>query len=311
MGLPLEKPMLATRILVGIWLLLSASCERQKTNITTEDPWTAKPRAPESDPIVAKVGTASIHASDVKRQAEQTGTNARVALDALIDLEVLADRARTLNFAPNADTLRAQKKAMVDVYMKREFEPTLGIENIKDDELRPIYERARSFFVRPRGLRLYVMTFTAGPTFGRTFEESRSLMRDFHAALKAKKAWTVEELDELTASSRWVEKKIKVSKGLVQSPGSPFYGKPSEILMALTKVGEFSPVFENEGGLHIAMCMEIFEAKNISFELMRDEIRSTYFPRWKKERFLAHADKLAQKFGVTVNDQALSVLDEK
>jgi hypothetical protein len=57
--------------------------------------------------------------------------------------------------------------------------------------------------------------------------------------------------------------------------------------------------------------MEIFEAKNVTFEQMRDEIRTNYFPRWQKERFLAHADKLAQQIGVTVSEESLSKLNEK
>ncbi|MDZ4697572.1 MAG: hypothetical protein SGI86_20715, partial [Deltaproteobacteria bacterium] len=63
--------------------------------------------------------------------------------------------------------------------------------------------------------------------------------------------------------------------------------------------------------VHIAMCLEIFEAKNVTFDQMRDEIRTTYFPRWKKEQFLKHADNLAVRLGVDVNDEVLSKLDKK
>ncbi len=302
-----------TRLLpwLCIYLVAPMACGSREPERQAFDPWTAKHPDPKKDAVVATVSGQSIHASAVKRQAEQAGSTSRAALDALIDLEVLAARARELNLPPNAETLRAQKRAMVNAYLHREFEPTITFDNLKDEDLRPIYERAKSVFVRPRAVRVFDIIFNAGTRFNRSFDEARPLMRELDAILKRQKTWTAAELTELTSSKKWQDRKIATLPGIIQQPSGPYDGEASERLLALKSVGEFTPIFENKTGVHIAMCLEIFEAKNVTFDQMRDEIRTTYFPRWKKEQFLKHADNLAVRLGVDVNDEVLSKLDKK
>jgi hypothetical protein len=298
-----------------LWLCLAMlappACDSRKSEVPAFDPWTAKHPDPKNDPVVATVAGHPIHASAVKRQAEQTGVNARAALDALIDLEVLAGRARELNFPPNATTLRAQKRAMVDAYLRDEFEPTITFDNLKDEDLRPIYERAKSVFVRPRAVRTFAMSINAGEKFKRTFDEALALARDLESTLKRKKSWSSDALIELANEPRWAAISLRLSSNFIQHPAGPFEGEAADRILALKTVGEFTPIFKNAVGYHLAMCLEIFEAKNVTFEQMRDEIRTTYFPRWQKERFLKHANTVAQRLGVTVNDEALSKLDAK
>ncbi len=306
-------PSLMTKLMpwLCISLLAPSACGSRKSEVPALDPWTAKHSDPKNDPVVATVAGQSIHASAVKRQAEQTSVNARDALNALIDLEVLAGRARALNFPPNTETLRAQKRAMVDAYLRREFEPTITLDNLKDEDLRPVYERAKSVFVRPRAVRIFGIIFNAGNRYNRSFDEARVLMREFEAVLRRQKTWTSAELTEVTTSKKWQDRKIATLPGIIQQPSGPYDGEASERLLALKSVGEFTPSFENKTGVHIAMCLEIFEAKNVTFEQMREEIRTTYFPRWKKERFLKYTDTVAERLGVTVHDEALATFNEK
>ena len=115
-------------------LLLLAACGE-----STAPPPTAPPREIASleaqprpgDEVVAEVDGRPIWAADVAAQMRATGQDARAALDALIDQELLAEEARRRGYLADAEVVEAGRRARVRRLLDAVFAPSFdGPEDI-------------------------------------------------------------------------------------------------------------------------------------------------------------------------------------
>jgi hypothetical protein len=292
-----------------ILLLWIGSCSSPRQQANTE--WTPQP-ASDLGAAVAKVGGVPIFASQVLAEAKQTGKSARAALEALVELNLLAGCARGVGERP-ADSSNADvKSALVQRLLEKEMEPTLRPEAIPDSALRPLYERFRDGFVHPRLVEIGVLAIYTGSRMADSPRKERAeTAKDLSAFLEKHPPKTLDEVAALASETSWSQKHVVFARFFqgLDRPLSKFVGIEVAKLHA---AGETTPMVADEDGFFIARYIGERPPENVSFEQARDGLRAGYAQNWPKQRFLDFSGQLLRRHKVeahfdllTGNDQGL------
>jgi hypothetical protein len=286
----------------GLWALavfLSAAagsaCGRRPASAL---PWTPTP-APDLGEVVARVGEVPIFAGDVAAQAARAHRTARAALEELVALHVLAERARSSEPWPPAgpEAAELRKQTMVQRLLEREFEPATRPEDITDPELRVLYDRAKVTFVHPHLVEVVtieVVTGARATAAGRS--EARQSLQAVKALIDKEGARTVDDWKRLAA--QWAGKGVK-SLHFLQGPDGPRLGKFAATVSSLAP-GQETGLIEDEHGLYYVRSVGERAAKNESFEQVRGELRAGYHSRWRQRKFLDFAARAADRHDVSI-----------
>ena len=276
-------------------------------------------RAPEvvrpvgqSDPVVATVDGVAIHASQVAGQIQRRGTaDRRAALQDCVDFELLARAAETAAAQTDAADQVAVRLATVQRLVERELEPLLTRQAIPDAEVRALYEKGKPRFVHGRLVQALVMGFFTG---ARMKAERRAQVEHGASRLKA----FLEQhpdvgpaaLEALAKEPVWVERKLSVSTvWQEENRGEPYPLIVGRALASLHAAGASSPLVVDETGAYIAMYLGERAPENRTFEEVAPELRDEMFEPWRRVRFLRLVVELASGHDVTVDPEALALLD--
>jgi hypothetical protein len=260
------------------------------------EPWVPEP-APDLGAVVARVGEVPIFAAEVSAQASHTGKSPRAALDDLIALHLLAERAREA-WPPQAPELR--KQVLVQRLLERELEPTLAPENVPDVDLRPFYERAHALFVHSRQVDVAVLHFPFRHNTTPEQQAAGRLTMAQLAAVFAQRGHTLEALLALAGDPAWQSRGVQYFRFL-QSETEPYSPQFAKAALALDHVGQVTGVLEDPWGLNIALYLGDRPARNTPFEEVRLDMRKDYYPRWRQTRFAEFADRAAARHAVEVH----------
>jgi peptidyl-prolyl cis-trans isomerase C len=267
--------------------------------------------APDLGPVVARVGQSPVFAAEVRAQSQRSGKPPREALDELIRFQLLAERARTRGIAPPVAGDPASRALLVQRLIEREFEPSVDPGQLSEQELRSVYEKARTTFVHPRLVRVALLSVY--PRRGLAKEVALQRARETAFALfdfvSKRPERGEEDFFTIQQQPQWLSRKVhftRIWQGPDESFG-PLRAREGAAIARLLEPGDTTPLLEDHGAYHIARYIEERPARNLSFEQARDELRRDYYPRWRRERFERFAGQLTDAHRIeTFSDRVLA-----
>lgn len=285
--------------LVGPWLLVAACTNHDSL---AEGDWTPSP-APDLGPVVARVGDVSIFALQVKARAMRLGLSAQEALEELVDLHALAERARSKPRRQPADS--GVQGAMVQRFLEREFETTARPQDVPEQDIRRLYEAAKDRFVHPRFVQVAALSLAVNAQSSRG-ERARvaTLARDLMARVSATSDRSPEAFAAIAADPTWKEKGIRFGR-FAQGPDKPLSARVGQAVAQLKAAGDTTGLIEDDLGFYIARFVAEIPAANVSFEQSHDELRDGYYPQWRAQHFLDFAKKTAADHRVEIHTSRL------
>jgi hypothetical protein len=254
------------------------------------------------------VGGVPIFAAEVAGQAARTGQTPRQALDALIELHLLAERVRG-QWPPQDHDPRSrvvEREILVQRLLERDFEATSRPEDMPDSAVRVIYDSAIENFVHPRLVEVAVLALTPGRrALPAVRAEAKKTMTDLKALVDLRKERTPEDLQAAIAGGDWKKKKVQYFRFL-QAADKPYSAKFGAEVARLRTPGETIGVLEDQYGFYIARYVGERPPQNQTFEQVKKGLREGFYPRWRQARFLEFTQQLAASHEVQIHAGALT-----
>jgi hypothetical protein len=259
--------------------------------------WVAE-TVPQLGPVVARVAENPIFAEEVRAQAQRTGKPPAEALQDLVTFHLLAERARERGLAQTVRRPEVPSALLVQRLLEREFEPTVQPDQMSEQELRAVYEQIKDRYVHPRVVRVALLSVY--PRRGQDKEAARAAARETAQALFAEVSRRPDRSAEAFASLQkepaWSSRNVSFGR-IWQGPDErygPLAAPEGAAIARLRKPGDTTPLMDDHGAYHLARYIEEAPAKNVSFEQARQELRTEYYPRWRREKFERFSARLAE-----------------
>ncbi|MEO9197025.1 MAG: peptidylprolyl isomerase [Polyangia bacterium] len=252
------------------------------------------------DAVVATVDGRPIHASDVKLQAESADTDARTALAALVDAEVLAGQALRDGFYTSFDVVEARREQEARRFIVTRFEPETAA--VPDQAMRRVYDREKLFFDHPEFVEVWNLVALSGK-----------------AAPPADKAKAHAQIVELVARAQDCATDADFQALASSAPGEipvkaeeltfPRVGVVEDSFAAaaflLTKPGQTSPPVETSYGWHLIRLVRHEAERHTSFEAAKPELRASALVEYRQSKLASLTQDLMEKHGVVVHPERL------
>lgn len=231
--------------------------------------------------LVAKVGDNPIYEKQVLAVAKIKAISNQKALETLIDLQLLATLARK-----DHTHLVADKDLLVQRLLDRDFEPSHLPASIPEKDLKRLYERAIDAYVHPRLVDIALLAFYTGSRMKEEpVKKRRQAAHELQAHLKKYPPKTLQAFSAIASEPLWKEKQL-VFQRFLQGPDKPLSSVVGKEVIKLRSEGEMTPLIEDENGLFVAFYVGEKTPRNIPFAAVREELRSSYYERWRIEQFL-------------------------
>lgn len=259
-----------------------------------ERPWT--PDTPDDrGAIVAKVGDTPIFAAEVAAVAKERGKTPREALNDLLGFHLLAERARESGVRPPAD-LSGERRALVQRFLERRFEPTTRPEDMPDEVLLRIYNGVRKRYVHSRMVQVAVLVIYTGPLMKKEAAARRAAAaKDLYAELSRRAALTPEDMEAMADEPRGRERKLVFQK-VWQDDEGPFRPDVGREMLKLKKRGERTNLLTDSYGFYVALYLDEKPPLNRPFAEVREELRAEAYAPWRQRAFLDLTDGLIKKY---------------
>lgn len=252
------------------------------------------------DEVVATVNGAPLYQSDVTRQAAATGADVRAALDELVALELLSQRAARQTFARGEEARAGLRQVLAQAYVQREIEPRLGLEAVPESLLRKAYERTRAGHVHPRLRRVALLQlFTPEKAGPQRRTQAAAWSKELEVWVARPENRTLQRWRALPQEPPWNERLL--TAGVTWVPEGEAYSEAlNRAIFQLPGWNAITPLVADPFGFHLAMYLGEREARNVSFEEAQPRLRSQLHEGWRQQRFLELTDELARKAGAQV-----------
>jgi parvulin-like peptidyl-prolyl isomerase len=245
--------------------------------------------------VVARVNGVPILRQEVERQLEP-GQSARDGVKALVRRELLAQEAARRGLTRHPSVLRAQRRAMANLLLRRHFAPRFTKKDIPKELLVKSYEMNKLHFVRPELRRVTHILVNA----------DRRNTDDYHR----RAVRVARKVREIAASGPLTEQEFKQIAGMMREQHTlmsiraevgttgrhgytlePF----AKAAFALKRKGEISPVVATRHGYHVLYLVDIYPPRNISLEEADAQLRDRVFKQAKEQAFLRWAEDLERR----------------
>jgi PPIC-type PPIASE domain len=270
-----------------------------------ETAWVPEP-APDLGAVVARVGSVPIHAREVEAQMSRSKSTRREALEDLISLHLLAQRAhREIPFVPDwfDPELRS---ALAERLIDRDIWPQIQRDSVPDQELRAIYQAAISTFVHPRLVDAGFLIVFTGPRMKPAARAERGqAAKALAAAVALRRIAGPEDFEAIARDPDWAARNVSFRRTL-QSPDQPFSRKVGAEVVKLKAAGDTTPLIEDTDGFFIATYAGEQPPMDVPFAQVREELRQRYYDRWRAQRLEELSRKLAEGHRVESHPQLLN-----
>jgi hypothetical protein len=265
------------------------------------DPWQPLP-APDLGELVGRVGGVPIFAGEVQAEMARSGRGPRQAFDALVELHLLAERARQAKHTLSLSEV--PRALLVQRLLERDFEASTTAAQMPDEDLRRAYEQVRDHYVHPRLVDVALLSVYTGPNMRpEPRERARQTAMALAEELRRQPRLTAEDAQALARLPEWKARKV-VYWRFWQGPdrhSGPFGGKVAPAVTRLTRPRETSGLVEDDSGYHFALYLGERPPRNVSFAEAREEVREKAYPEWRRHRFETLVKRLAQEHTVEVH----------
>ncbi|HEV8323252.1 MAG TPA: peptidyl-prolyl cis-trans isomerase [Myxococcota bacterium] len=199
-------------------------------------------------------------------------------LDNLIRFELLAMAAEKKGYATDPDVIRAMKQTMTQKLMKDEFDATMKLEDITEEEMKKYYDEHKDEFHKPAQVRVSVIVV-------KDKAAADAALAEVTAAGTDHKKWR----DLVTKYS--VDEETKARGGDLRYFAKPEEGgtgvepKVAEVAFALDKVGDVGPVVETPKGFYIIKLTGKRKELHRTFEQVKRSIAQRLFREKRTKAF--------------------------
>jgi hypothetical protein len=277
------------------------------------------PARPDRSPLVASEGTSRdeavatvdgqpIGAAEVRAQAAATGTDARTALAALIDAELLVGEARRRGLNDDPAVAAAMRREMARRYLQSTFERDFTPADVGDQELRRAYLRVRARLDHPE-LRI-VRHVLARVRKGDDETRKRALRQ--RAEQVAERARSVHgDVDAFVALGGALSDgniKLEVEQ-VATSIGWENHSLPFRRAAYALNLGETSGVVDTEFGYDVMFYEQRIAEEHISYEEAKENLRTSLWPDLQRREFGRYLDGLVARHRVEEHASQLGLSD--
>ncbi|HJX66502.1 MAG TPA: peptidylprolyl isomerase [Polyangia bacterium] len=286
-----------------ILVLSSVGCTRRGQ--PAETPWVPEP-APDLGSVVARVGSVPIYAREVEAQGARSMSTPREALDELIALHLLADRAyRETPFRPDWFDFEL-RSALAQRLIEREVWPQVQRDSVPDQELRAIYQRAIDTFVHPRLVEAgFLILFTGAAMKPGPRAEREATAKALAATVASRIIHGPEDFEAIASDPAWSRRHVTFRR-TVQGPDRPFSSEVGAAVLKLKAPGDTTPLIQDTDGFFLATYAREQMAVAKSFAQAREELRQLYYERWRVQRIEQLTREMANGHRVESHPQLLS-----
>ena len=256
--------------------------------------------------MVARVGAVPIYAREVEAEAVRLRCTPRKALDELISLDLLAEKARrTSHFLPDWHEPEL-RSALVERLIERDVLPQVQRDSVPEQELRSIYQKAINKFVHPRLVDAGFLIVFTGARMKANARAARAVVaRDFAAAVASQRIHGPEDFEAIAKDPVWAARNVSFRRNL-QSADQPFSRKVGAEVVKLKAAGDTTPLIEDEDGFFIATYAGERPPENVPFAQVREDLRQRYYDHWRAQRLGEITRKLAESHRVESHPQLLN-----
>ena len=210
----------------------------------------------------------------------------RTALEDLVASNLLAEVARSHGHTLASGSDPDVQSALVQRLLEKELDPHLRPEATPDNDLRPLYERARESFVHSKLAEIGVLAvYTGAPMATEDRKPREQTARELALYLKNHPAKTLEEFSAIARDPAWSGRDL-VFRRLLQSTDSPLSKAVGTEVSKLRAPGDTTPLVVDEDGSFIARYISEKPAENITFEQARPKLLAGFYERWRHQKFL-------------------------
>ena len=225
----------------------------------------------------------------------------RTALEALVAANLLAEVAREHgHILANASDPEVQS-ALVQRLLEKELEPNLRPEATPDNDLRPLYEKARQSFVHSRLVEIGLLgVYTGAPMKKEDREPREQTARELATYLKKHPAKTLDQFSAIARDPAWSGRKVVFNRFL-QSTDSPLSKAVGAEVAQLRAPGDTTQLVVDVDGSFIARYISERPAEDITFDQARPKLLAGFYEHWRRQQFLEFTAKLVRLHRVEVH----------
>lgn len=256
-----------------------------------------KARTGSSD-AVALVDGEAITAEEVAAQAAAAHSDARAALEALVDARVLAREAERRGLDRDPSVREAAEREMVRRFLSLGFEREVTPRAVTEADIQRAYEKNSNQFDHPE---IQVVLHILAPASASDPQEKRE------AALRraqqvAERARTIRDeaafraLVPALSDDKVTLKGEEVATGRVGWTVKPF----ADAAFALAQPGDTSGVVETRFGYHVLFLKRKIPAVHIPIDQVRETLQNGMWPEVQRREFGRLVDQLVDKHHIEV-----------
>jgi hypothetical protein len=262
-----------------------------------------------TDVVVATVDGTPISAADVAAEARRTGKSPREALDALIDLEVLAAQAQKSGLAGAPDVDDAGRRAAVRAYLHARFETEFTPADISEADVQTAFDRSGAYFNHPELADVSYLLVQV-PQGASPAEEARALAAAFTLRHMADTQAAAHALDDTSfrglATALPDPQSLNIIAQQIRTPRDGYTEEPfAAAAFSMTQPGDLAGPVRSTYGWHILRLNERVPVLTTTLAQAEPEIRQKIFPAEQTAAFQRFYQGLAARHQIVEHAELL------